>query len=404
VSPKVIVHVLGGMAAGGVERLCLQLLRHRPVGVRQVLINIGPPGGSLEELFRGLPDLSMEHEPYSRTRRFAFVANLARRLRRWRPAGVISYPFGLHVLVGLAAKVVPSCRLIVHVGNPPPPGGPRRLLFRRLVTASRWLRTPLWSCSQAVHQELVALGSPMPKDSAVVPNGVDTASLQAAAAAARSNRRQPGLTVGMVGRLDRIKDQKTLLTAFKEVRRHRPDARLWLIGDGDLRAALEQHAREIGVDESAVFWGARKDVGDLLGRIDMFAFSTTRNEGFGIALAEAMAVGLPIVASDVAACREVLAGGLCGLLVPPEDPAAFATAILDMLADPDRQRRLADAAKARAEREYGIASCARRYYDYLLSVTDMDAEDRYQSAASIREPVDLRIVKPSTTRRSGSWA
>ena len=76
-----------------------------------------------------------------------------------------------------------------------------------------------------------------------------------------------------------------------------------------------------------VFWGPRSDVPELLGQMDVFAFSTTRDEGFGIALIEAMAAGLPVVASDVPACREVLDDGAAGILVPAGDPAPLAQAI-----------------------------------------------------------------------------
>jgi glycosyltransferase involved in cell wall biosynthesis len=91
----------------------------------------------------------------------------------------------------------------------------------------------------------------------------------------------------------------------------------------------------------------RRDVPELLGQLDLFVFATTADEGQGIALVEAIAAGVPVVASDVGACREVLddhgPGGALGLLVPPSDPAALADAILRVRAEPE-------AAAARAER------------------------------------------------------
>jgi len=354
------------MTAGGNERLCLELIRRAPPGVRQVLITIDPtPEGPLQPLFQAVPGLVFFHEPYSRDARVRFVLRLACRLRELQPTGIICYPFGLHLLVALAAKVVRRCRFISHVGNPPPEDSPLRLLFRRIVRLSGWLNTPLWSCSGTVHQQFCALGLPMPAGSRPLPNGVNVADLQQTAARGRAKRTEPGPIVAMMARLDSIKDHDTVIDAFAILHRQRPSARLWFVGDGERRPTLEGRARAEGIAESVSFLGVRKDIGELLGQIDVFVFSTTKSEGFGIALAEAMAVGLPIAASDVPACREVLESGACGTLVPPRNAAALAQAIGVLIDDPDHggQRK---AALARALSHYDIGDCARHYYEYLL--------------------------------------
>lgn len=360
-----IVHVLNGLGAGGAERFCLELCRHAPAGVPQTLINVGQQGGALDQEFRAIPGLTLVAEPYSRDARLRFIGRMSQRLREARPAGAICYAFGLHVLVSIAAKTVSSCRVLAWLGNPPLADGSRAALFRILVFASRCLKTPLFSCSQSVHDGFRRLGAKMPEGSTAAPPGVDTLALQRAATRGRAGRSSAAPVIAMVARLNRIKDHGTLLTAFARVRERVPSARLWLIGDGELRWALESQARALGLAASALFMGVRSDIGELLGKIDVFAFSTTSDEGFGIALAEAMAVGLPIVASDVPACREVLSGR-CGELVRPRDPAALANAILGLLTDPARAQRLGCTARLRAEHAYSIAACARRYYDYFL--------------------------------------
>ena len=235
-----IVHVLGRMTAGGNERLCLELIRRAPASVRQVLITIdSTPDGPLRPLFEAVPGLVFFHEPYDREARARFVLRLARRLRSLGPTGLVCYPFGLHLLVGLAAKVVPGCGFISHVGNPPPAAGPRRLLFRRIVSLSRWLNTPLWSCSGTVHEQFCALGLPMPADSRPLPNGVNIAELRQSASRGRVKRPEAGPVVAMMARLDASKDHDTVLDAFAIVLRRRPGARLWLVGDGECRASLE---------------------------------------------------------------------------------------------------------------------------------------------------------------------
>src|SRR4051794_13771494 len=169
------------MVAGGNERLCLELMRQAPVGVEQALVTIYPrPGGPLESLFRSIPDLQFLHVPYTRTERARFVVEMARCLRDANASGVICYPFGLHLLIALAAKSLPRCRFIVHVGNPPPVAGSNRTMFRAIVIASRWLTTPLWSCSQTVHDQLSELASPLPPGSRAMPNGINIRSLEEA--------------------------------------------------------------------------------------------------------------------------------------------------------------------------------------------------------------------------------
>jgi len=363
----VIVHVLGRTTAGGNERLCLELLRHAPAGVPQALIAIDPmPEGPLQSLFEAIPNLEFHHEPYSRDARPRFVLAMGRRLRALNPTGVITYPFGQHLWVALAAKAVSGCRFICHVGNPPAPSGPRREIFRKVVRLSQWLNAPLWSCSVTVHEQFEGLGIGLPCDSRPVPNGVNIVSLQEAAARGRAHRTEQGPVIAMIARLDQIKDHDTLLAGFEGVVAARPDARLWIIGDGARRDTLQRQAAHRGISSAVSFMGVRQDIGELLGQIDVFVFCTTQAEGFGIALTEAMAVGLPIAASNVPACREVLGGGVAGDLVPPRDEKALAEAILGLIENKERARLLGRAAEARARAEYDIEICAQRYYRYLM--------------------------------------
>jgi glycosyltransferase involved in cell wall biosynthesis len=116
-----------------------------------------------------------------------------------------------------------------------------------------------------------------------------------------------------------------------------------------------------------VFWGRREDIPELLGRMDVYAFSTTRDEGFGIALIEAMAAGLPVVASDVPACREVLAEGEAGRLVPAGDPDALASALRSLLRDPGLRAGWGARATARVRAAYAAERCAADWYRLLLA-------------------------------------
>ena len=162
----------------------------------------------------------------------------------------------------------------------------------------------------------------------------------------------------MVARLDHIKDQRTLLRAFAAARH--AGWQLQLVGEGPDRPLLEALARELGLDPAKVFLGRRSDIPELLGQADLFAFSTTPAEGFGIVLIEAMAAGLPIIASDVPACREVLRDGAAGELIPPGVVDAWLERLQGLIASADQRDYLAIKASSCAH-HYDIRNTAERW-------------------------------------------
>ena len=109
----------------------------------------------------------------------------------------------------------------------------------------------------------------------------------------------------------------------------------------------------------------RRDVPELVGQLDLFVFATTPDEGLGIALIEAMAVGVPVVASDVGACREVLDDGALGLLVPPGDPVALADAIERVRDDPETAAARVERARRKAFEVFDAERMAAAYADVL---------------------------------------
>lgn len=172
-------------------------------------------------------------------------------------------------------------------------------------------------------------------------------------------------TLLCVGRLAEQKGHRFALEAMPAILSEHPDARLLLAGDGHLRPALQERARALGDDVS--FLGVRDDVPSLLAHADLFVFPSLW-EGQGNALLEAIAIGIPIVATDIPSTRETLRNGDQALLVPPADAAGLAVAVNQLLADPSFAARLADAARIRA-RDYDIDRTTRdleAVYDRVL--------------------------------------
>jgi glycosyltransferase involved in cell wall biosynthesis len=283
----------------------------------------------------------------SRARKFLGIAARVRRLcLERRPDVVVCWPTGFANWVGLGARLAGVKRLLVYCGNPPNRGWKQDWITRYVMWPLRIFGARCLCCSDYVRDDFLAVPWISHGLFETVYNCARAreVGLRADQARAMQNVKQ----AIMVATLERHKDHATALKAAVLVRRQEPAFRLQFSGDGSLRADLENQAVQLGLQNTVEFLGMRRDVPELLGRAGLFIFSTTPQEGLGTVLLEAMAAGLPIVASDVPACREVLAGGKYGTLVPPADPEALAAAILLVLQKGTAPERLT-AARAYAE-------------------------------------------------------
>ncbi|MCS7049472.1 MAG: glycosyltransferase, partial [Verrucomicrobiae bacterium] len=199
-----------------------------------------------------------------------------------------------------------------------------------------------------------------PQDIHVVPNGVDTDTYRPAdskmAVRQRLGWTQPGAVIITVARLAPEKDLATLLRAVALM----PQVAWWLVGYGSEEESLRELARQLGLIDRVVFWGQRADIPDLLQAADVFALSSL-SEGLSMALIEAAACGLPIVATDVGGNREIVQPPHAGRLVPPQDPRALATALDEILSDEALRKTLSANARQTAVDRFSVAAMVERY-------------------------------------------
>lgn len=169
-----------------------------------------------------------------------------------------------------------------------------------------------------------------------IPNGLDPARVKPNRDAG-SLARDLGIDgsapiVAMAARLVPVKGPDLFLESARRILAVRPDVRFLIIGEGPLLSTLKDRARRSGLEQSVLFLGHRDDIPDLL-QLVRIVLIPSRHEGLPIFLLEAMASGKPVVASSVGGIPEVIVHGRDGLLVPPEDPVAMATAVLMLLND-----------------------------------------------------------------------
>jgi glycosyltransferase involved in cell wall biosynthesis len=171
--------------------------------------------------------------------------------------------------------------------------------------------------------------------------------------------------IGTIGRLAEVKDQITLTRAFLRVLELRPTlrykVRLVIVGDGSLRTEIEDMLQSAGTRGLAWLPGFRDDTVDLYRAFSVFVLPS-RSEGISNTILEAMASGLPVVATRVGGNPELVHDGLTGQLVPPGDPDAMATALLRYIDDPQCAVAHGRAGRERAVREFNLSKMVDAYH------------------------------------------
>lgn len=209
--------------------------------------------------------------------------------------------------------------------------------FRALYAALSGLATVV-TVSEAAAGSLAAVGIARKRIRIIAP-GV--------APRAEAVRPTGAPVIGAISRLSHEKNVGLLLKAFALVAKEIPEATLRVYGDGPERETLASLAESLGIGPKTAFLGHVPEAGTRCGEFAIFAVPSSR-ESFGLAALEAMACGVPVVATKVGGLPELILDGETGMLVPPEDERAMADALLKVLREPELARRLGEAGRVRA--------------------------------------------------------
>jgi glycosyltransferase involved in cell wall biosynthesis len=370
-----VAHVVLSLELGGLERLVTDLVR---VGMRrgqQVSVICLEKPGTLADQVTGLgaPLLCMRKEPGIRPSTTVRVRDA---LRELRPDVVHTHQIGALFYAGPAARQagVPAVVHTEHVNQIAKLLSRTRRCRMRLLwgVAGRFAHRFL-GVSADIAREVVRFRTIPRRKVGVVLNGIDTAAFVGRTGAARV-RSELGIpagapVIGSVGRLNEVKRQDLLIRSFARVRHAVPDARLVLVGSGPALGSLRSLTAELGLNGCVHFAGYQPRPEVFLQIMDLFAL-TSRIEGLPLAILEAWAAGLPVVASAVGGVPALIDSGRTGLLFPSGDEDALTDALTGLLSDRDRARRLGGAGLDEVRAHYSLERMAdeyERHYSELLA-------------------------------------
>ena len=359
---KRVVHVVETMGLGGMERMIATLATTTKAERYHVsVLCLKELGAEAEALTAAGIDVHLAHVPRDRPEYFPF-RRVERCLRTLAPDIVHTHntPGLVYGAVGAWLAGVPT---IVHTEHGRQfPGRLRYAVAERVASAVTWR---VVGVSDAMSSGLSRHVKIAREKLRTIPNGV-IASEAPPAPDIRAVMDSIGVKpnariVGIAARLVSEKGLGFLLDGWPEVVRAIPSAVLLLVGDGPERTALTEQAAQLGIQDSVRFVGMRTDVPTFMHAFDVYVMPSV-SEGLPLALLEGMAARRAIVATRVGGMPQALDDGRAGLLVPPRDAAALASAIIKLLSEPEEARELGLAARARFEVRYTAQSMARAYY------------------------------------------
>lgn len=248
----------------------------------------------------------------------------------------------------------------------------RNRLFQTMARSALHGASHVTSCSADLQQRLLAIGGGPNEKVLLVPNGTELDPDAAADAdgglLARLPIAEDEPVVAAVGRMVYKKGFRYLLEAIPQVLAAHPKTRFVLGGDGDLLPELKNQAQQLGLGDRLLFPGllSHPEVLEMVSRADLFVMPSVRDDrgnvdGLPIVVLEAMAAGTPVVASDLAGMPLAVDHGQTGLLVPEKNPQALAGALVELLADPERARRMGAAGRFKVVEELNWDAVAKRH-------------------------------------------
>lgn len=401
---RVLCFVITRMVAGGAQKIVLDLI----AGLDQESFEVhliagleteseGSFWSQCEELLERShlhPIKEMVRSP-SITKDIKAFSALVRLFRELRPDIVHSHTSKAGVLARFAAyrakvpKVIHSTHGLIYDPKAKIPGVGKGIFLKLFLFLERWVGRytdhlivlseqeagQAMSLGLAEHSKVIAVGNGIPL---VEFSKIDRDVV---------NWKVPHLRLGIAGRLASEKGHDLLLVSFKKLLGLYPHLCLKIAGDGPLRNDLEVKVKELGIEDQVKFMGYQSDMVAFLREIDIFVLSS-HYEGFGLVLVEAMAAGLPVVATDVGGVREVLIDGKTAIIVPPASEHELVMGVDYFLRHPHLAYQYGQNGRQHAMEKFSRQQMLRRHVELYLRSED-DCEAPIELDAHV--PVDLHM-------------
>jgi L-malate glycosyltransferase len=356
---KNLVQVVLSLTPGGTERLVIDMARALSQEANVSVICLDEAG----EWAPQLTEFGVSYEVLGRKPGFdwSLILKIRRILRRIKNPVVHCHHYTPFVYGALASMGIPGSRIVYTEHGRFDDGRPS--LKRRIANMFfGHLRGEFFAVSHDLRKHLIAEGFPA-KRMQVNHNGIDVGPIAGAAERAHA-RAILGFTdtdtvVGTIARLHPVKDLGVLLRAVAALETH-PRVKIALVGDGQDRASLEDLARSLSISDRVVFAGQRDDARELLAALDIFV-NCSIIEGISVTVLEAMATGLPVIATRVGGTPEVVVDKISGLLTPSRSPDSVTAALCTLLDNRELAGQLGSAARTSATTRFSMSTMLTRY-------------------------------------------
>jgi glycosyltransferase involved in cell wall biosynthesis len=364
-----VLHLITELSIGGAQSSLLRLIEHfdNPRFEFSVACFYNADGSVAAQIRKiGVPvfDLGMKNKA-----QFSALANLYHLLKRERPFILHTWMFHANLPGRLFGRLTQTPVIISSERTMGQEGHFRRRLNR--------LTVPLTDCVICVSQSVAdfasqRIGLPVER-LVVIPNGIDPNQFENLPAKEHLRRYfnlpEKAFVIGAIGRPRPVKGYQFLLQALGALAPKFPDVLLLFVGNGPDRERLINQSQRMGLETSAIFWSDSTNIPRLLPSLNILAIPSLY-EGMPNVALEAMAAGLPVVATAVGGIPEVVLEGKTGFLVPPRDPEALARAIERIMQNPAQGIRMGQAGRQRVKEQFTIQETVRKVeqlYNTLLS-------------------------------------
>jgi len=367
---KKILHLVEDLKIGGLERVLASIVLSLDESKYEVhvwcLVGGGDIAGELKE--KGIPVRIMGKRSYYNLSNILLLAYLFRRenFHIIHTHGYFASTFGR-----LAAILAGVPVMVTHVHSTYYEYGKRNLMIERFLS---FFTDNVICVSKAVQRFVVEKEGIRESRTSVIYNGISfpwngLSSEDRKAKRASVSVSSQDVVIIEVASLTANKGHQFLLNAFQQIYKKNPTIKLIIVGDGPLQSTIQEEAKKLGMESAVIFTGQRKDVYELLAISDIFVLPSMIREGLSIAMIEAMAMGLPVIGSNVGGIPESIEDRVNGFLLPPGDTDKLASAIDTLVTDQDLREGMGKQGRRIFEERFTLTRMIKQIevlYDHLL--------------------------------------